>query len=558
MMLNRLHLLWIVPIGLVVFLLFSGWVILQTAPTPKRDLPFSELVTHLKTKPNVGLWLRAKIYRFRGARPPRNGTMPPLTASGVRGLAAVCLSSHGELAVKPLMEALEDSALSVRIDAAWALGELGSIAAKAADTLGNLLADPGLIGSPLKNSNRLVPTSDQDRFRLALAKALGRIAPDHPRTVPVILAWLEKSERPPITQLIDGLTAVDRKPAEATQKLFVRLIIEASPPVGFQLIRKLKDFEKRERRSAGRDIELWSDPVVEAVAGKLDSADPVFREAAAQWMAFRTVPSRDLMEKVSALLLDVHPEVSKAALHCLEEWGTRGGNFGGPELLLLWERLESAPLLEAAPVDEEPSRRVDIAEVSRVAWQLLGKASQPNPKKALLEEQLRLADLAELSRLQQIGIRRQIVRVLGVVADDSKAAVPLLKRLCSEPEAPERWDAAIALWEILREPEHVLRVLREELDTYSSAEHDPDKEILMSRTVDILTEIGVPALPELTRTFDIANNGLRLRTLLAIENLTAAGSPYMEILKKAAKDDYAPIRMRARKVLQPRQSNNQG
>jgi hypothetical protein len=315
MQFSRFHLIWIIPIGLGIFLLFSTWVILKTAPIPKKDLPYSELVSQLRTKPSLGLWLRAKIIRKIGSGLPRGVKVPPLTSSDIRGLAAEYLSAHGEAAVKPLLSALEDPSLGVRLRSARALGDLGSTAIDAADPIGKLISDPNLIGSPRKISNIFNPTTGQDRFRIALSKALGRIAPEDPRTVLVILEGVERNARPDVSDLITGLMPEGQDPNKATLKLLAGLISGASSAIGFQLIRKFEEFE---RRLGDRSFDIWEDPVIEAVAEKLDSSDPVFRAVSAQWMASRADPSNALKERVSTLLFDSHPEVSRAALHCIE------------------------------------------------------------------------------------------------------------------------------------------------------------------------------------------------------------------------------------------------
>ena len=474
----------------------------------------------------------------------------------VRGLAVRTLAFDGEQAVEPLLTALNDPSHRVRCEAAWSLGELGPIASKASGTIREMLNDLNLIGSTQKDSNSLLRTSEQERFRLALAKALVRVAPGDEATAVAILYWLEKSERPPVSDLIRGLVPVDRAMGEGAQRLMARLVLEASPPISFQLIRKLTEFEEHEIRSRHLSSGIWGGPVVAAVANKLESADPAFRVAAAKFFVQHPVTSGQLLERVTARLFDAHPQVPLEVLRCFGQWGSRIEGDVVPELIRLWERYGAMSLLEARPDTGKGIGPIDSADAAKFAIDQLTFAGRPIPKEALVKAQERLSELARMNYSQQIGIRRAIIRVFGVIGSQAVKAIPLLEHRCSERAAPERWDAAIALWKVGKRLDVFLGVLRDEVIGYSSIEFDRRRETLMSESIDILTEIGEPALPDLLKVFDVTSNQLRFKALLAIENLPVDDSTYHNLLEKASADSYVPIRMRALKTLRNKRSQD--
>jgi hypothetical protein len=379
-----------------------------------------------------------------------------------------------------------------------------------------------------------------------------------PLTLETIVRGLKLTSGLSLTGLVPDLSEVRTPNAMLANLLLSEVLLTGEEAIVFSILRELRSIDINRNASRPSLAREWT--LVEIATQLLSHSDSAIRREAALLLSGVSQRTTSLAEQMAALILDPHPAVGSAAIHAIEKWAGPAGGQTVANLSGYLDRLvdsgrsivaseywkDATSLLRPA----KGSRKGTVMHSSHVSLNEFGlvfNSSRPSGSYDHLKRNL--TAMTHLNEFEIITVRRMLIRALGVQGRGAAASVPRLREIVLDHEAPERWEAAISLWQITQNPWDSLLVLESFVrDSKSLPSGDPRFEILFG-VVESFGEIGDPALPSLSELLTYANNGVRLKAYLEIEKLLPTNPSVRSVVESLVDDSYIAIRLRAQKAL---------
>jgi HEAT repeat protein len=372
----------------------------------------------------------------------RRALYPPLRPS--KWLARLFPRQQPQRRVDPvvlttttLREALADSAIAVRTEAARALGFLGAQAAAAIPELLGLLRDAdegvrcqaaeslGMVDGPAPEVLAALVgllTDVSGPVRTSAAKSLGTLKKEAAQAVPALLPLLQDREEPVRQAAADALRQIGVLNGEHTAQLVEGL---ASPDtaVRAETAEALGEIGAQAADATPALVEALTDPN-DRVRAKAVEALGKMGEAAAQSVPNLVRALRDKDSWVSALAAEALGEMGDSADHAV------------PALMFSLRHLNALVRANAAET---------LGKMGHAA-----AAAIPALEKAAQDE--------------DVGVRSQVVRALGEIGGVSPVVDGVIRAALADPDPEVRTAAVAALGQCGRLDEDALAALLRALD----------------------------------------------------------------------------------------------
>ncbi|MDA7680741.1 HEAT repeat domain-containing protein, partial [bacterium] len=545
-------------VGLFPFVAIAYVALVVGRPVPiPVEMSFESLVAQLEAEDHWQLRVRRAVTHYVSSEilhfsDATTAKMPPSSVPELRLEAVMGLADSGVQAVKPLLNLLSDSNERIRLEAARSLGVIGKDASEALPSLREMILNPNLPSS--SGSRRW----EKGSLRHELASALVQIARNDPLTLETIVSGLDLASGLSLTGLVPDLSEIRTPNAMLANLLLCEALLTGEEEIVFSILRDLRSIDIN--RIASRPSLSRESTLIEIATKLLSHSNPAIRREAALLLSDVSMLTTSLTEQMATLILDPHPAVGSAAIHAVETWERPVGGQTIANLRVYLDRLvesdrsnvgndyweDSTSLLRPA----KGSRKNKVMQSSHVSLHEFGLFfSSSRPSDSFDHVKRNLDDMMHLNQFETITIRRMLIRALGVQGREAESSVPRLRDIVLDHEAPERWEAAIALWKITQNTEDLLSVLESFVkDSKSLRNGDPRYEILFS-AVETFGEIGDVALSSLSEFLTYENNGLRLKAYLEVERLLPTNPQLRSVVESLIDDSYIAIRLRAQKAL---------
>ncbi len=534
----------LVGAGLYLSVSFLASIVGQTVTKPE-ELSYESLIEQLETEDHWQLRWRQSASDFIGLHvlkysAGKSAQMPPNTVKELRLEAIDGLARYGKDSVEILESLLADPDRVVRHAAVQAIGGVGESAAEAAPAVRALISED----------------VEQDAFRRGrlhrdVAMTLISISPEAPETLDAIQKIFEMSKGPGLVGLVVDL-ANNRETIQGRSYL-TDLLSRESEPLVFFIMRAL--------RSRDTEIDLFlPGSLIEVVAKYLNHSEASLRREAALLLARLSPPSNHTYQAMVERVADEHPAVCRAAADALAVWYPQRAS--GCAAMLLNELRgwnENRGDLSIASYWSDDTSMVRPGKVwgkgTPVSYSSHDSLSEfgmvfgmSGPSACYRQVREKLETLREPNEFERVTTRRFLVRALGRQGRWASEAAPLLREIAADENAPERWEASIALWRISKQADEVLEVLNRLIDEGGVQSVDPRYEILVE-AIDVFPEMGGLALPALARMAAFEDYGLKLKVMTVLEPLLKSEPQARAIVESMQEDKDSAIRTRARKVM---------
>lgn len=551
--------------GCVLYLSVSYLSAIVGRPVPQADaLSYEALIQQLNTEEHWQLRVRHVLSQFIGRQVLNYSAvnwakMPPSTVKGLRLEAVDGLSRHGRDGVEPLQQVLSDADLSICRAAVQGLGVIGKAASDVAPKFRALVYEN-------EDSSDFVIASPRGRLQLDIVRALIAIAPPDAETLDAIETVFDTTRGSGLTALVLELAEPSEPQNGLKHRYLSELLARGSESVAFYIMRALRSAQ-RINHIPGLDFHphLQNQQLVGKIESFLRHPEVALRREAALLLGEVSFPSLSLVRTMTDLILDEHPEVQRVAASAIGQWHT--GRV--PESVVhLRDGLERWLSVEGGVAEEEywndntsllrpaidesfsHSKGLIISYASHVSLNEFGTVFLTSrPESIFHRVKEGLTKMQVSNEFERVTTRRILIRALGQQGDRSLIAVPLLRRFADDNTAPERWEAAIALWQVTGQPNEALEVLNRLVESFETIKgKDPLYQILM-RAIAACGEMGAPGLGFLSQVLSFQSDRLRLEAYMAIESQMESVAEARAIVERLSEDEYGVIRTRARKAM---------
>ncbi|MBI4661957.1 MAG: HEAT repeat domain-containing protein [Verrucomicrobia bacterium] len=531
--------------GLATGFLFYGWSENNQDAKPK---PIRRLIRDLRKQDSAfdtacqALWTKLPGF-FTG----RFRSLEPTPAAHLRRFAAEELRYRGpqaQTAIPALIGALGDADIDVRTRVIQALRELGPLADKAVPDLIRYFQNP-----------KYAATGSLDvQARGEAALALAAIAPEDVRVMTLLresLKLREPSYAPPENQMrgyaVLGLERVAKANGQ-TVSLLISVLSESGVEFRPALTNRFAE--------AGLSNEAASQAYAKAVQDWNASVD--FSAHVINALGRIGPATPEVIPTLIAALRSHEDTIRLSAVRALGVIGPDAAAAVPPllELLRASQQLQASlttpasdpPRWTLAPVVPEESGAMPVRGIMLPDGASLPPTAPAQPSSASLPPSVLLRyGLISSGRLPEAGrmssrldLRRDVIETIGKIGPRAKSAITGLTAVCEDKANPYRLDAAMARWRINAQDQEAKAVLVDGLTAGKG---------IRRRAIELLSQLGVRALPELIVALANSDYGVRVTAIESLAAMGADAEPALSDLLKALGDEKYMVRRAATNAL---------